>query len=196
MEYDMSILESARQKRRIVQAIIKNPGIRAKDLAKILGMSSSALGNQLPILRDANIIYAKPRGGLRSYYINESFLIDHPEYKDITEQESTHVTQYDKPSTISTTMALSLIKNILYNSSEMQAMKILDHFDIFAAWFSVKELIILLYELGICTDIDPESLDMSHTEYSLMREELMTRYKDILYYFFIQDEKLKSKKLI
>lgn len=93
-------------------------------------------------------------------------------------------------------MALSLIKNILYNSSEMQALTILDHFDIFAAWFSAKELIILLYELGICTDIDPKSLNMSHTEYLLMREELMTRYKDILYYFFIQDEKLKSKKMI
>lgn len=75
MEYDMSILESARQKRRIVQAIIKNPGIRTKDLAKTLGMSSNALGNQLPILRDANIIYVKARGGLNGTFFDQKYII-------------------------------------------------------------------------------------------------------------------------
>lgn len=69
MEYDTNILESAKQKRKIVQAIIKNPGIRPKDLAKALGMSSNALCNQLPRLCAANIIYVKRDKKSSHYFI-------------------------------------------------------------------------------------------------------------------------------
>ncbi|MDE5587339.1 MAG: winged helix-turn-helix transcriptional regulator, partial [Bacilli bacterium] len=199
MEYDMSILKNARKKRRIVYEIIKNPGIRPKDLSKSLGLSLSALGNQLPKLCAANIIYVKRDKKSSHYFINELFSMDHPEYNTemdhTTQKPSTHVTMHHEKSTISTEMALFLIKNVLYNSQAIQALTILDNWDIFISWFSIEELIILLYELGICIDIGEESLFISNIEYSSVREELLACYKDIVYYVSMQEEKLKSKRL-
>lgn len=197
MEYDMSILKKAKKKREIVYEIIKNPGIRPRDLSKSLGLSLPALGNQLSMLCAANIIHGKRDKTSSHYFINELFLMDHPEYNtemdNTTQKSSTHVTMHHGEFAINTEMVLFLIKNVLYNSQEIYALTILDNWDIFIAWFSVKELIILLYELGICIDIGQEFLFVSDIEYSPIREELLARYKDILYYVSIQEEKLKSK---
>lgn len=197
MEYDMSILEHAKKKREIVQEIIANPGIHNVCLHKSLGMSATTLSNQLRKLRAANIIYCVQDGKYNRYYINELFLINNPQYE--RKQDGIQKLSSDKivPNTnvISNKTVFFLIKNILYNSSSIHALTILDNWNVFITWFSIRELLILLYELGICIDIDQQSLFSSNIHYSpAMREELMERYEDVCCYISVQNEEFEPKR--
>lgn len=198
MEYDMSILEHDKKKRAIVYEIIANPGITHMDLSKCLKLSVSTLStNHISKLCTANIIRYVANGKYKHYYINDSFLMDHPEYGKKSEES-----MMKKPinefmhNTNAIKMVIFLIKNVLYNSSSTHALTILDNWDIFMTWFSIQELIILLCELGICINIDQQSLFATNVHYSpTIREELMERYEDVCCYISIQNEDLDSKRL-
>lgn len=191
MEFDRNILSRGKKKRQIIYRIMEHPGIYNKPLSELLGISQTALVNQLKKLEEANLIIAKKRGQCTCWYVNQAFA---PYVRKLKESEDgssslNNNTKYEENSLlIQVDMQISFIKNILANNASASAQFILDNWDVFIHWFSISELMILLYELGICVDTETQaSFD------NKIRENLLTRYKDILYYVTTHEENLNRR---
>lgn len=171
-----------KKSKKILSFLAQNPGVKNKEIQNKFNMSAPATSNFMKKLLDNNFVYCKIQGRNSFWFVKDSFLVENSVW--LFNEESTE----DQKNNFNYDLLFFLIKGSLVSSNSPHAKVLLEDYEFFLHFFTKEEFVMLCYFLKIFNNIDNvEFTDLFKVNKKYEndnKKNLITRYKDILYYIF------------